>query len=77
MDKYNKDKSDYNDLFQMLSDTESKKCSINVFVESLSNHDKPLTEFDETLWSSIIDKVYTQKDGSLVFKFNVGLEITA
>ena len=77
MDKYNKDKSDYNDLFQLLSDTESKKCSINVFVESLSNHDKPLTEFDETLWSSIIHKVYTKKDGGLVFTFNVGLEITA
>lgn len=41
----------------------------------LSEQDEPLTEFDDVLWLTVIDKATTYEDGRLVFKFQNGLEI--
>lgn len=44
---------------------------------SLSEQDKPLAEFDDRLWLTVIDTVTVHKDGRLVFNFKNGAEITA
>ena len=36
---------------------------------------KPVTEFDNKLWISVIDSVLIRSDGTLVFRFRNGMEI--
>ncbi len=42
---------------------------------ALSERDAALDEFDESLWTAVVDKATAYPDGRLVFTFRNGMEI--
>ena len=56
------------------ADRESKADVIGEFIFRIQELDA-LTEFDEKLWLTTIDKVSVYADGRLVFRFQSGVEI--
>ena len=49
---------------------------LDIFIRDTLSQKEILTEFDENVWAVIIDQVVIQADGSMVFKFKNGTEIT-
>lgn len=45
------------------------------FITNLVKNDNLLSDFDDWLWLTTVDKVVVQKDGGLLFKFYNGMEI--
>ena len=50
---------------------------IGGFLFELRERDEALSEFDPYIWAITLDVVTANSDGSLVFKFRNGLEVTA
>ena len=78
-DKYESLKERYDKINEKLSKTESlkleikmKKSKAEIFIESLKQQSCLLTEFDERLWYSLIEKVIVNSDGSMNFEFKNG-----
>ena len=46
------------------------------FIRMLENSDGLLIEFDEGLWNATVEKVTVMVDGSMVFKWRNGTELT-
>ena len=46
------------------------------FIRSLENTGNVVQEFDEGLWSGLVQEVEVQKDGGLLYLFKNGAEIT-
>ena len=42
---------------------------IKIFIEDLKNNDVVITEFDERLWYSLVEKAIVYADGKIEFKF--------
>ena len=53
-----------------------KADSLDAFIASLAAREAPLAEFTQGLWVDTIDRVIVQLNGSLVFRFLDGSEIT-
>ncbi|MDR2715054.1 MAG: hypothetical protein LBB42_06050 [Coriobacteriales bacterium] len=47
------------------------------FIRDIESRPLAITEFDEKLWLSVIDKVTVGRDGIMVFRFRNGAEIAA
>ena len=79
--RYNKQVQQYNmmaanleSLRKAKADRESKADAIGEFIFRIQELDV-LTEFDEKLWLTTIDKVSVHHDGRMTFKFQSGTEI--
>lgn len=77
--KYESLKERYDKINEKLSKIESlkleikmKKSKAEIFIESLKRQSCLLTEFDERLWYSLIEKVIVNADGSMNFEFKNG-----
>ncbi len=78
-DKYESLKERYDKINEKLSKLESlkletkmRKSKAEIFVENLKQQSCLLTEFDERLWYSLIEKVVVNTDGSMNFEFKNG-----
>ncbi len=49
--------------------------AIGGFLFALSERDDALTEFDDRLWLTVLDRVIAHADGRLVFRFQNGAEV--
>ena len=63
------------DLGKKRSDNLAKADAIGGFMFRLKEMDQPLEHFDNRLWLEVIDYVRVLSDGTLIFKFQNGLEI--
>ena len=62
---------------QNIRDERKKKAEkISAFMFEIHERDGLLERFDEKLWLTTIESVQVQHDGSLVFRFNSGMEVT-
>ena len=62
---------------QKVRDERKKKAEmISTFMFEIHERDGLLEKFDEKLWLTTIESVQVNHDGSLVFKFNSGMEVT-
>lgn len=77
VERYNRATNRLEVLEKAKTEREAKADSIGAFMFSLSEQDKPLAEFDDRLWLTVIDTVTVHEDGRLVFNFKNGAEITA
>ncbi len=50
---------------------------MEVFIENLKKQPLVIEEWDEALWSLMIEKAVVGRDGSIRFIFYNGMEITA
>ena len=73
--RYNMMAANLESLRKAKADRESKADAIGEFIFRIQELDV-LTEFDEKLWLTTIDKVSVYADGRLVFRFQGGGEIS-
>ena len=48
---------------------------LETFIRNLAAGSEALTEFDEKLWATSIDRVTVTSDGKLMFRFSNGIEV--
>lgn len=75
VDRYEKVKKRYDEITGQLEARAVKGRAIGRLLRDISKRTEPLTEFDEMLWLTVINKVTVQSDGTLVFRFHDGREI--
>ena len=73
--QYNMMAANLESLRKAKADREVKADAIGEFIFRTQELDT-LTEFDEKLWLTTIDKVSVYADGRLVFRFQSGVEIS-
>ena len=54
-----------------------KARTIDGFIKDIKSRPLVITEFDEKLWLTVIDTATVAQDGTIIFKFKNGSEITA
>ena len=57
------------------SERSAKRENIGNFINSLKQRDKLLTDFDEELWNSVVDKVTVHSENRITITFKDGLEL--
>lgn len=77
VERYNRATDRLEVLENTKTERETKADSIGALMFILSEQDNTLTEFDNRLWLTVIDKVTAYESGRLVFNFKNGAEITA
>ena len=68
-------KGRYDELSAECEAKKAKGRAIERFLSDFAERDEPITEFDDCLWLTSIDRVTVRNDGVLVFRFNYGGEI--
>ena len=62
-----------NEIEEKQQENKVRKDSIDTFIDRLKSQDTILTDFDEALWTSTIDKVVI--DNNIIFYFRDGAKI--
>ncbi len=75
VERYNREKTKSLSLQKQKDERLAKRDLIGGFMLELSRRKELLTEFDDNLWVSIVDKVTVFHDGRVVFTFKDGTKI--
>ena len=75
VEQYEKAKARYDDLQKTKEEKTAKAAAIERFMETISNREQLVTEFDDGLWLAVLNKAMVREDGVIVFQFNNGSEI--
>ena len=68
VERYKKAQDELNEIGKKQQENKVRKDSIDTFIDRLKSQDTILTDFDETLWTSTIDRVVIEKDITFYFK---------
>ena len=74
-DLYEEKKARYDELETKLQEKQELKENIEYFIRVLQDLDGQQTEFDETLWGGLVEKMVVQQDGTASVVFKGGIEI--
>ena len=74
-ERYEALKAEYDELVAQKEKLNTKRRKMEQFITNLVKNDNLLSDFDDWLWLTTVDKVVVQKDGGLLFKFYNGIEI--
>ncbi len=72
---YEKLKSEYDSICLAITEKEAKYEQIWQFIKVLREQHGVLAEFDETLWSALVEKVVVKNSGEISVIFKDGTEI--
>lgn len=75
LQRYNTASVNLENLQKTKADRETKADAIGDFIFRVQELDA-LTEFDEKLWLTTIEKVTVHTDGRMTFRFQCGVEVT-
>ena len=75
VERYEKEVAKIEQLQRTKEERQKKAEQLSAFMFELHERDGLLTEFDEKLWVTMIDKVVINHNGSMVFRFNNGMEV--
>ena len=75
VERYEKAKGRYDELSAECETKKAKGRASERFLTDFAERDEPITEFDDCLWLTAIDRVTVRNDGILVFRFNYGGEV--
>jgi uncharacterized tellurite resistance protein B-like protein len=70
-------KKQLDEVVERLSEKRSKKEVFRKFISDLERQEELLTEFDSALWTSLVDFITVNPDGSIEVTFKNGNTITA
>ncbi|WP_352404975.1 hypothetical protein [Sporanaerobacter acetigenes] len=73
VERYKKAQDELNEIEEKQQENKVRKDSIDTFIDRLKSQETILTDFDEALWASTIDKVVIEDD--ITFYFRDGTEI--
>lgn len=76
VERYNKLKEEYDAVCTTISDKDAKYEQIGRFIKVLKGQEELITEFDESLWSSLADKIVVKGKEEVTVVFKDGTEIT-
>ena len=77
VERYEKAKERYDELAGLREESLTKADVIGRFMETLSEREELLTEFDRLLWLTVVEYATVGRDGTVTFRFNDGTEITS
>lgn len=75
VERYNKLKFDYDEVCKEISEKESKKEQIGRFIKILKDRDGLISEFEEDLWSGLVEKIVVKTKSKMTVVFKDGTEI--
>ena len=75
VERYEKAQDELNEIEEKQQENKVRKDSIDTFIDKLKSQETILTEFDEALWTSTIDKVVIERDNNIIFHFRDGTKI--
>ncbi|SHI21198.1 hypothetical protein [Sporanaerobacter acetigenes] len=73
VERYKKAQDELTEVEEKIQEDKVRKDSIDTFIDRLKSQETILTDFDEALWASTIDKVVIEDD--ITFYFRDGTEI--
>lgn len=76
VERYNKLKEEYDSICSTISDKDAKYEQISRFIKVLKGQQELITEFDESLWSSLTEKMVVKSKEEVTVVFKDGTEIT-
>ena len=76
MERYEKQKAEYDDTGIAISEKDAKYEQIGRFIKVLKGQQELITEFDESLWSSLTEKIVVKSKEEVTVVFKDGTEIT-
>lgn len=76
VERYNKLKEEYDSICSTISDKDAKYEQIDRFIKVLKGQQELITEFDESLWSSLTEKIVVKSKEEVTVVFKDGTEIT-
>ena len=76
VERYNKLKAGYDAVCITISDKDAKYEQMGRFIKVLKGQQELITEFDESLWSSLADKIVVKNKEEVTVVFKDGTEIT-
>ena len=62
-------------LDEQIAERESKRNTLEGMIQVVCGIDGKLVEFDEDLWSGLLDHIVVKEDGTVVVVFKGGIEI--
>jgi site-specific DNA recombinase len=75
VERYKKAQDELNEIEEKQQENKVRKDSIDTFIDRLKSQDTILTDFDEALWTSTIEKVVIEDDNNMIFHFRDGTKI--
>ncbi|WP_415918289.1 hypothetical protein [Xylanivirga thermophila] len=73
VERYKKAQDELNEIEEKQQDDKVRKDSIDTFIDRLKSQDTILADFDEALWTAIVDKIVIEKN--ITFHFKDGTKI--
>ncbi len=77
VERYDKLKAEYDETCTLISDNDARNEQMGRFITVLKEQDGVLTEFDEGLWSSLLEKLAVRTKTDVMVVFKDGTEIKA
>ena len=77
VERYNTTKAQYDEVARAITEKEAQNKRLAGFIKILKAHDGIIAEFDERLWSSMVDFVTVGRNKEMAVTFRDGTEITA
>ena len=74
--EYEKERQHVEELKRAKSEKNGKANQISAFMFEIHERESVIEDFDERLWITSIEKVTVNHDGSMVFSFKNGMEVT-
>ncbi len=70
MERYDRLKAQYDEVSTAISDNEARYEQMGRFITVLKDQEGVITEFDDALWSSLVEKIVvkSKEDVTVVFK---------
>ena len=62
-------------LDEQIAEREGKRKSLETIIQVICDINEEQAEFDEDLWSGLLDHICVKADGQIVVIFNGGIEI--
>lgn len=75
--KFDAAKAEYDKAEAEIQAAGAKRKAIKAMIRELESRDELLTEFDESLWSGLVDCMTVYRDGRIVVRFRAGIEMEA
>ena len=77
VERYDKLKAEYDEVSTLISDNDARNEQMGRFITVLKEQDGVLTEFDEGLWGSLVEKLVVKSKTDVTMVFKDGTEIKA
>ena len=74
--QYEAKKDRYDEVDGLIVTAKAQRKNVETFIKTLREMDGTFEEFDSELWGSMVETVTVQTDGSKVFAFKGGYEVS-